>query len=271
MQRASRVELPIASKKLKRFRNDTKKLIADKTDGGGRWAGFKKTLPPLRRRPGVSRMIVREGLAAPQAQAEGEARKRQLRETAARLHGTSTTRPAPVTIDLMLVDDDEEAPQAAPKYRKVSQPELETATRVKVHSGSDLLHGDPEVRKLHAWLSIVARGLSVVPRNSEEIAFKSALSEPHALAFSDRFINKHCRLTSAFGRYCAREDSNWTIAASSSDASSAKGVTSTRVDSLEDFRAWLISARRFSSWAGVTVDGIDARRGSMTRYGRPQA
>ena len=40
------------------------------------------------------------------------------------------------------------------------------------------------------------------------------------------------------------------------------------VNSLEDFRAWLISARRFTSWAGVGLDGVDEHRGGITRYGR---
>ena len=42
----------------------------------------------------------------------------------------------------------------------------------------------------------------------------------------------------------------------------------TIVNSLEDFRAWLISARRFTSWAGVKLDGVDEHRGGITRYGR---
>ena len=67
LKRAARIELPTASKKLKRFRRDTQKLIAEKTERG-HWAGFHETLPQLRRRSGTSQMIVCEGPAAPRAE-----------------------------------------------------------------------------------------------------------------------------------------------------------------------------------------------------------
>ena len=120
LQSAAQVVLPAASKKLKRFREDTQKLIAEKTEGG-QWAGFGKTLPPLRRRPGNSgqRMIVREGLAAPQAeglaapQAEHSVTHSRLRERALRLQGKlgrpkpgeERPKPTPVTVINLLEDE----------------------------------------------------------------------------------------------------------------------------------------------------------------------
>ena len=53
LKRAGRIVLPVESKKLKRFREDTKRLVEAK-EGSGRWTGFPKELPPLRRRPGTA-------------------------------------------------------------------------------------------------------------------------------------------------------------------------------------------------------------------------
>ena len=269
LKRAARIELPTASKKLKRFRRDTQKLIAEKTERG-HWAGFHETLPQLRRRPGTSQMIVREGPAAPRAELK---RRQQLRETSARLAGKRRT-PAPVIIDLLEDDDDiplqeDLAAQAGKpaKYRKVSQATLEKATCVKVQSGSDLLHGEADSHKLQAWLSIVALGQEVHTKDSQRIAFKAALPDPHTLSFSGEFSSKHHHLSGVFRRYAAREGSQWKV--TSTEAAPPKNkALATHVDTMDDFRRWLISARRFSSWAGVGIDGVDVRRGGISRYGR---
>ena len=40
------------------------------------------------------------------------------------------------------------------------------------------------------------------------------------------------------------------------------------VNCLKDFRDWLLSARRFTLWAGVGLNGVREHHGGITRYGR---
>ena len=108
-------------------------------------------------------------------------------------------------------------------------------------------------------------------KDSQQIAFKAALQDPHTLSFSDEFTSKHHRLSAMFRRYAARGGSQWKVASTEAAPPKNKKALVTHVDTLEDFRRWLISARRFSSWAGVGIDGVDVRRGGISRYGRETA
>ena len=269
LKRAARIELPAASKKLKRYREDTIRLIDEKT-GQGLWTGFGKTLPKLRPRRGNSQtsMIVREGLAAPQAE---RTLRDKLRETALRLQGK---RPKPelepLTIDL-LEDEDKVPPtdlaaKRPLKYRKISQADVDKATCVKVQSGSDLLRGEADLYQLQAWLSVIALGKKVLTKDSEEIQFKPALKDSHTLSFSEEFGRKHASIVRRYQSYATREGSAWKAA---STAPATKGaLDAIHVDTRDDFRRWLVTARRFEAWAGVGVDGVEVQRGGISRYGR---
>jgi hypothetical protein len=266
LKRAVRIALPLASKKLTRFRQDTKKLIGEKT-ARGRWTGFGKTLPPLRRRPGNSQtsLIVGEGLPAPQP--TRQVLVHQLRERASRWQGKK-----PVIIDLLEDQDQPEVPlldiaaKRPLKYRKMSDEYVERATCVKVQSGDDLLRGEADSNKLRAWLSVIALGKKVRPKDSQEIEYKSALKESHKLCFSDKFVRRYPNVIRSYQRYASHKKSAWKEA--STAPATTKALDVVRVDTLDDFRQWLISARRFSSWAGVGVDGVTVHRGGISRYGR---
>ena len=270
LQRAAWVVLPAASQKLKRLREDTQKLIAEKTEGG-HWAGFGKTLPLLRRRPGSSdqRMIVRQGLAAPHA-------VRILRERALRLQGKGRPKPGeerpkptPVTVINLLEDEtDLDVVAGRPvKYRRVTQADLDAATCVKVQSGSDLLLGEADNHILRGWLSVIALGKQVRTKDSQEIDFKPALQSSQTLSFSDKFDKKHASLVSMYQCYAARNGSAWKVLDASTTSTKKTALDVTHVDTMSDFRQWLISAHRFSTWAGVGVEGVDDR-GGISRYGR---
>ena len=98
-----------------------------------------------------------------------------------------------------------------------------------------------------------------------EIGYKSALQNPYNLSFSEAFGEKHPNVKRSFERFAERPNSAWkeTPSPSAGDMS-----TCTIVNSLDDFRAWLISARLFTSWAGLKLDGVDEHRSGITRYGR---
>ena len=116
-----------------------------------------------------------------------------------------------------------------------------------------------------AWLSIIALGKKVQPRDNRKIGYKSALEDPHNLCFSKAFCDKHPHVKRSYMRYAASPKSAWTDTPSHSAGEMSK---CTIVNTLDDFRARLISARRFTSWAGVGLDGVDEHRGGITRYGR---
>ena len=130
------------------------------------------------------------------------------------------------------------------------------------------MHGKADSHKLQAWLSIVALGQKVHTKDSQQIAFKAALQDPHTLSFSGEFTSKHHHLSAVFQRYAALGGSQWKVASTEAAPPKNKKALVTHVDTLEDFRRWLISARRFSSWAGVRVDGVTVHRGGISRYGR---
>ena len=94
--------LPLATKKLQRFRQDTKRLEQEKT-AHGHWNGFHYKLPPLRRRPGNAdtSLIVGKNLPTPKPQ-----RGDSLRTKARRLLRMGRKDVEPVVIDL-LEDTDE--------------------------------------------------------------------------------------------------------------------------------------------------------------------
>ena len=177
----------------------------------------------------------------------------------------------PVVMDL-LEDTDEVTLQAfgaekPQKYRKLADKELEKATVLRVQTSDDVLNGDPDANKLRAWLSIIALGKKVQPHDNvmSEIGYKSALQDPYNFSFSEAFCKKHPNIKRSYERFAASPRSAWreTPSRSAGDMSKCRIV-----NSLEHFRAWLISARRFTSWAGVGLDGVDEHRGGITRYGR---
>ena len=174
----------------------------------------------------------------------------------------------PVVIDLLQDMDKVTLQDLAAKkpqqYRKLADKELNDATVLRTQTGDDLFNGDPEPNKLRAWLSIIALGKKVQPRGMSEIGYKSALQNPYNLSFSEAFGEKHPNVRRSYQRFAALPGSAW----KETPRSAGDMSKCTLVNSQDDFRAWLISARRFTSWAGVGLDGVDEQRGGITRYGR---
>ena len=150
------------------------------------------------------------------------------------------------------------------KYRKLPDKEFENATVLRTQTSDDLLNGDPDANKLRAWLSIIALGKKVQPRDMREIGYKSALQDPYNLSFSEAFGEKFPNVKQSYKRFAALPGSAW----KETPRSAGDMSKCTLVNSQDDFRAWLISARRFTSWAGVGLDGVDEQRGGITRCGR---
>ena len=127
-----------------------------------------------------------------------------------------------------------------------------------------------------------ARSVSVkavgVTRNSLDLSrpcqdeddltqYKPALQESHELCFSEAFANKHRHVVQSFDAHALRDKSKYSRA----HAAQYPATGRVNVITLEEFRQWMIRARRFSSWAGVGVTGATVHRGDITRYGRHQA
>ena len=126
--------------------------------------------------------------------------------------------------------------------------------------------GEADSNKLHAWLAVIALGKKVRTKDSEEIRFKSALQDSYTLTFSNEFGRKHPDVVRWYQSYATREGSAWEAA---STAPATKGaLDAIHVETKDDFRRWLISARRLESWAGVGVGGVKVQRGATSRYGR---
>ena len=150
------------------------------------------------------------------------------------------------------------------KCRKLSDHARSDAATVKVQN---LVPGEANSKKLQAWLSIIALGKKVQPKDSPAIEHKPALNDSHKLCFSKLFAAKHPNIVRRYAAATMRGKRKWSMALA--DEYPAKGYVN--VDNLEHFREWMISARRFSSWAGVGVTGATVNRGEITRYGRHQA
>ena len=266
LKRAARITLPVDGKKLKRFKQDTKKLVETKL-ASGRWTGFSKELPPLRSRPGNAGTSLMTCKNSPKddAQPQRGPLPRDAVMRARRLLGREARNPDPVVINLL--EDADGMTQRPMKYRRVSDDAVSNATTVKVQTGDDLLHGEAEANKLRAWLSIIALGKKVQPVDSREIQYKPTLKDSHKLCFSPAFATKHPSVLRSYNSQAMRDNSTWSMAPA--DHFPAKGHVN--VTTLEDLRLWMISARRFSSWAGVGVKGATVRRGEISRYGRQQA
>ena len=97
-----------------------------------------------------------------------------------------------------------------------------------------------------------------------QIEYKPALNDSHNLYFSDGF--KHPNIVRSYDRYASHSHSAWKTVSTIPDTGKALDVV--RVHTLDNFWQWLISARRFSSWAGVGVHGVTVHRGGISRYGR---
>ena len=145
---------------------------------------------------------------------------------------------------------------------------MKKATCVKVHSADDLLHAEADSNMLRAWLHVIALGKKVQPKThaSQQIDYKSALKDSHKLYFSDGMAGKHPNLIGSYHSYASDSSSAWETASTIPDKGKALDVV--RAHTMEDFRKWLISARRFSSWAGVGVHGVTVQRDGISRYGR---
>ena len=134
------------------------------------------------------------------------------------------------------------------------------------------LKEEPLQNLLNAWLGIVALGKTVRRAGGGAIAgtrggggaraatrgglveYASALASPQLLEFTDRFENKSKPIVERFRWCAARDGSAWR---------EGTGAGARRVDTREDFRQWLLSARR-CPWAGTAAHPP----GSITRYGR---
>ena len=168
----------------------------------------------------------------------------------------------PVVIDLLQDMDkvtlQDLAAKKPQKYRKLADKEFNDATLLRTQTGDDLFNGELEPNKLRAW--------KVQPRGMSEIGYKSALQNPYDLSFSEAFGEKHPNVKRSYERFAALPSlrSAW----KETPRSAGDMSKCTLVNSQDDFRAWLISARRFTSWAGVGLDGVDEQRGGITRYGR---
>ena len=266
LRKASRITLPIANKKLKRFRADTAQLIETKT-AGGHWTGFSKKLPPLRRRPGNAgtSMVVFKGSPEDEAQPQRGPALSHVARGAQRWLGKKAKQPDPEV--LTLLDDAEGMTEQPMKYRRLSDPALSGAAAVRVQTSDDLFRGEADSNKLRAWLSIIALGKEVRPVDSPAILHKPALNDSHKLCFSPQFANKHARVVRSYDGHAGHSGRKWTRAPASQYP--AEGCVN--VNTLNDFRQWMLNARRLSSWAGVGVKGATVLRGEISRYGRRRA
>ena len=103
--------------------------------------------------------------------------------------------------------------------------------------------------------------------DSPEIQYKPVLKESHKVCFSQAFATKHRHVVRSYEGQAMRDKSKWSMAPAARYP--AKGHVN--VETLEDLRRWMVSARRFSSWAGVGVKGATVHRGEIIRYGRHRA
>ena len=181
------------------------------------WTGFGK-LPPLRRRPGgETSLIVTESESLASAQARN---RLALRNNALRWHGKSPTNPDPPSIIIDVTETEirdgdtllDVATKRPLKYRKLTDGYMSTATCVKTHRADDLLHVEADSNMLRAWLHIIALGQTVQPKNnaSQQIAYKSALKDPHKLYFSEEMADKHANLFNSYHRYASQSSNAWT-------------------------------------------------------------
>ena len=146
----------------------------------------------------------------------------------------------------------------------MSDDAISDAAAVKVQTSDDLIHGEADADKVRAWLAIIALGKEVRPMRSRAIKHRTALNESHKLCFSPSFATKHPRVLRSYDAHTMRGRRKLSTAPAAQYP--AKGHVN--VDTLDDFRRWIIRARRFSSWAGVGVKGATAHRGEISRYGR---
>ena len=219
----------------------------------------------MRRRPGhagASLIVCQDSPKDEPQPQRGTLLSESVRTRARQLLGREAQGPEAVVINLL--EDADGVTQRPMKYRRVSDDEVSNATTVRVQTADDLLHGEAESNKLRAWLSIIALGKKVQPMDSPAVQYKPAMKESHKLCFSQAFATKHRHVVLSYGGQAKRAKSKWSMTPAAEYP--AKGHVN--VDTLEDFRQWLISARRFSLWAGVGVKGVTIRRGEITRYGR---
>ena len=112
---------------------------------------------------------------------------------------------------------------------------MKQATCVKIHTEDDLLHAEADSNMLRAWLDVIAQGKGVQPKNraSQQIAYKSALKDPHKLYFSDEFVAKHVNVINSYHRYACHSSSAWTSESKIPDTGNAADVV-VRVHTLGD-------------------------------------
>ena len=210
-------------------------------------------------------MVVFKGSPEDEAQPQRGPALSHVARGAQRWLGKKAKKPDPEV--LTLLDDAEGMTERPTKYRKLSDHVLSGAAAVRVQTSDDLLHGEADSNKLRAWLSIIALGKKVQPMDSPAILHKPALNDTHKLCFSPSFAIKHARVVRSYGGHARHSERKWTTAPAAQYP--AKGYVN--VDTLDDFRQWMISARRLSSWAGVGVKGATVLRGEISRYGRRRA
>ena len=155
------------------------------------------------------------------------------------------------------------------KYRRLTDDVLSNAKCLKVHRSDDLIQAEGEANMLRAWLHVIALGKKVQPKDraSQPMEYKPALKDSHKLYFSDAIREKYPQIIRSYQHYTTHSCSAWT---ESTVPDTGEAVDVVRVYKLEDFRQWLLSARRFADWAGVGVGGVEVHRNELSRYGRPK-
>ena len=139
---------------------------------------------------------------------------------------------------------------------------------MNAQTSDDLFHGPPDTNMLLSWLSIIALGKTVQPQKTREIGYKSALHEPFNLKFSEAFSKRHPRLKRSYEHFAGLPTSAWRVSETEPSRSAGEMSKCVNVNCLKDFRDWLLSARRFTLWAGVGLNGVREHHGGITRYGR---
>jgi hypothetical protein len=149
-------------------------------------------------------------------------------------------------------------------YKKVRMDEVVRARAVNVPSQPDLVKSKPSGNLLETWLGIVALGGSVRRAKTSQSQVYAASSHEIATSvkLSAGFQQKHRTLTKLFRGIVSKKDVKW------QEAHENDG-NSVHVETLEDFRRFLVSRRRMAkhSDVGDTYSDVPSERPKLTRYG----
>lgn len=263
MRKVAQTGAPEASKRMLDFRKTTEQRREQKTRFES-WPGFAPTPPKLRRKPGLTNG---HRLGEP-ARASTMARqalkwkvRRDLAKPRAATLGPEASAAASKACPVLVVCNKPSGDEPARKYRKVTSSVAARAKAIVVPSHDDLHKADASDDMLMTWLSIVAYGKTVHARNEPKKPVTYTAAAPAAVTCSERFSQKHKRLTAALQTICTSKSSRWQTA----PAGEKRAV---QIDDFEDLRKLLISSQRLPHIAGVESKyAAAAETATTTRFG----